>query len=324
MGFLVIDYTSILLGAKCIDDVGQHRMIPYIKNILVHGFRAVFYNYKIVFLLWIFNAASAVVLTLPFLEMLLDNLGRSLISDQLSVNFDYMWYVQLRNLYSMQFTQLPLSIIGVVAIYTLLQTFFLGGFIAIFNTPEKNHIVDFFYGGVKYFYRFVKVLFASLIFYVVAFKINDYLGDLIRLIFRNSENIKLEFVLLALRYILLVFFIGVINIITDYSKVSLALQDKTNAIKEMYSAILFIKNNFNKVFITFLIVAIIGAMGAIVYNIVGKFIPRTPYYLLVLSFILQQMLIIFRLLVRMLFCATEVSLYKDLSADVVRVEVHQS
>ncbi|MBM4171789.1 MAG: hypothetical protein FJ214_07985 [Ignavibacteria bacterium] len=299
-------------------------MIDYVKNTIVLGVRAVFYNYKIVFLLWIFNAASAIVLTLPFYEMLSSNLGRSLISDQLSFQFDYMWYVQIRNLYNIHFAQLPLSIIGVVAIYTILQTFFLGGLIAIFHTPEKNHIVDFFYGGVKYFYRFVKVLFFSLLFYVVAFKFNDYSGDLIRLLFYNSENIKLEFVLLALRYTLLVFFIGVINIITDYSKVSLAINDRTAILKEIYSAILFIKNNFLKVFITFLIVAIIGALGVIIYNVVGRFIPRTPYYLLVIAFILQQMLIIFRLLVRMLFCATEVHLFKDLSADTIRVEVHQS
>jgi hypothetical protein len=299
-------------------------MIDYVKHTIVLGVRAVFYNYKIVFLLWIFNAASAIVLTLPFYEMLSNNLSRSLISDQLSFQFDYMWYVQIRNLYNIHFTQLPLSIIGVVAIYTLLQTFFLGGLIAIFHTPEKNHIVDFFYGGVKYFFRFVKVLFFSLLFYVVAFKINDYSGDLIRLLFYNSENIKLEFVLLALRYTLLVFFIGVINIITDYSKVSLAINDRTKILKEIYSAILFIKNNFASVFITFLIVAIIGALGVIIYNVVGRFIPRTPYYLLVIAFILQQMLIIFRLLVRMLFCATEVQIFNDLSADTIRVEVHQS
>jgi len=147
------------------------------------------------------------------------------------------------------------------------------------------------------------------------------MGELIHYMFRDSENVRLEFVLFGLRYALLIFFIGVVSIISDYSKVALAVNDRTKIFKEMYTAILFIKNNFSKVFITFLIVAIIGAFGVAVYNILGKEIPRTPYYLLLISFILQQMLIIFRLLVRMLFCVTEVNLFKDLSADIIQAEI---
>ncbi len=296
-------------------------MIQYIKNTILYGTRSVFHNFKIVFLFWFFNAISALVLTVPILNNLMENLGTSLASDRLAREFDYIWYVQFRYIYQSNFDQLPFSIYTVVGIYTLIQTFFLGGLIAIFHTPEKNHIVDFFYGGVKYFFRFIKVTLVSLLFYLAAFFVNDYMGELIHYMFRDSENVRLEFVLFGLRYALLIFFIGVVSIISDYSKVALAVNDRTKIFKEMYTAILFIKNNFSKVFITFLIVAIIGAFGVAVYNILGKEIPRTPYYLLLISFILQQMLIIFRLLVRMLFCVTEVNLFKDLSADIIQAEI---
>lgn len=295
-------------------------MIEYIKNTILYGVRTVFHNSRLVLLIWFFNALSALVLTVPILNILMDNLGRSLVSDQLTIQFDYMWYVQFQNLYKVNFDQLPLSIYTVVGIYTLLQTFFLGGLISIFHTPEKNHIVDFFYGGVKYFFRFVKITIISIALYILAFNVIDYMGQLIHLIFRDSENIRLEFAFFALRYVLLIFFIGIVSIISDYSKVALAVNDRTKVFREVYSAILFIKNNFVVVFITFLIVAIIGGVGAVVYNIIGMAIPRTPYYMLLLSFLLQQMLIIFRLLVRMLFCSTEVNLFKDLSAVVIHAE----
>ncbi|MBI1939106.1 MAG: hypothetical protein HYS25_13425 [Ignavibacteriales bacterium] len=295
-------------------------MIRYTKNILIHGVRTVAYNSKLVLLLWAFNALSALVLTVPILKILIDNLGNSLISDSLAHNFDYIWFLQFKKIYEVQFEQMPLSIYSVVGIYTLLQTFFLGGMISIFNIPEKNHVVDFFYGGVKYFFRFLKVLLISLFFFAAAFKINEYLGDLITYLFVNSENVYADFSLKAIRYVLLVFFIGVVTLFSDYIKVSLAVHDKTKVIKEFYSVGAFIKNNFMKIFTVFLIVAIIGALGAVIYNLIGRFIPRTPYYFLVISFILQQMLIIFRLFVRMLFSATEVNLYKDLSADIVSAE----
>jgi hypothetical protein len=295
-------------------------MIRSIKEILLHGTRSVFHNIKFVFLMWAMNTISALVLTVPIFNILSDNLGNSLISERISQNFDMMWYIQFRNIYSVQFAQLPLTIYFVAGIYALIQTFFLGGLIATFNSPEKNHMVDFFYGGVKYFIRFLKVVLISIILFGIAFQLNDLAGYLLTAIFRNSENVTADFILKFLRYILLVFFIGVVMMLSDYSKISLAVRDKLKIWKEIINAALFIKNNFNKVFITFLIVAIIGALGAIVYNIIGRFIPRTPYYFLFLSFILQQMLIIFRLLVRMLFYSTQVTLFNDLSAPVVNVE----
>ncbi len=297
-------------------------MIGYIKNIIILGSRSVFHNSVLVLLIWVFNALSAIVLTVPILNILMDNLGRSLLSDKLALQFDYMWFIQFQNIYRINFDQLPLSIYTVVGIYTMLQTFFLGGMISIFHIPEKNHIVDFFYGGVKYFFRFLKVTLVSLVFYILAFVAIDYLGQLIHLVFRDSENVRLEFVFFGLRYVLLVFFIGVVAIISDYSKVALAVNDRTKILMEMYNAIKFIKKNFTVVFISFLIVSVIGAVGVAVYNILGKAIPRTPYYMLLLSFLLQQMLIIFRLLVRMLFSATEVYLFKDLSADIIDAETH--
>ena len=296
-------------------------MIKNIQNVLVLGVRSVFHNSKFITLFWVVNTVFAVVLSVSIFNLLEINLGRSLMSDRLSVVFDYFWYLQFRHLYEIQIEQIPAEIYAVVVIYTVMQTFFLGGLIAVFNQPAKNYTVDFFYGGVKYFYRFIKVLLVSVAFYAVAFIINDYLGNFISWLFSNSENVMGEFILRSLRYILLIFLIGVVSIISDYSRVSLALKDRTKILKEVLSAIFFIRHNFNQIFFTFLIVACLGALGVVVYNIAGIAIPRTPYYILIVFFILQQMLIIFRLFIRMLFCATEVALFKDLSADVIQAEI---
>lgn len=292
-------------------------MIDNIKKILLLSVRAVFYNIKFVILFWLTNSILAAVLSIPIYNLLWNNLSTSILSDKLNTSFDYFWFLQFRNLYDTTLNQIPLAIYSVVIIYTIIQTFYLGGLISIFNQLKKNHFVDFFYGGVRYFFRFFKVLLISLIFYLIAFKINDILGVLISWSFRNSENAAAEFIIRSLRYILLIFFIGIISLISDYSKVSLALKDKYKVINEIYSVINFIKSNFNIVFIVFLIVASFGALGAVIYNIIVLELPRTPYYFLGLSFILQQMLIIFRLLIRMLFCSSEVTLYKDLSAEII-------
>ncbi|MBU2493595.1 MAG: hypothetical protein KJ571_13295 [Bacteroidetes bacterium] len=299
-------------------------MYRTIKETLQMGTRSVYYNKKFVFLLWGANASSAFLLSIPIYAVLLDSLNRSMLSDKLALNFDYIWFIQFLNIYKSNLTEIPFMLYGMMGIYLLVQTFFVGGLISIFHIPEKNHSVDFFYGGVKYFVRYTKLLLFSLLFFSIAFLINDYLGYLIISFFKNSENETAEFVFMMMRYILLIFFIGVIALISDYSKVNVAVKDKYKIIRVLIDTAEFLKENFAKVFILFLFIAIIGAAGAVVYNLVRVTIPETPFYFLIVSFILQQMLIIFRLLIRMLFYSTEVILYKDLSAEVISPKVQKA
>lgn len=295
-----------------------------IKNIIVNGIRYSVKNIKFLILFWVTNASLAFLLSIPIYSLLLDNLNHSIMSDELALGFDYSWYIQFMSLYKNAFEQIPLVIYGVVGIYALVNTFYFGGLVAVFHQQKKNHISDFFYGGVKFWLRFFKVLLIALFLFAAVFKLNDLSGDLIDWAFRDTENALTDAVLRTLRYVFLIFFIGIITLISDYTRIHLAVDDKQHVFKGIKTASFFIKNNFRIVFSVFLIISCFGALGSIVYNIVEVFIPRTPYYFLLLSFIVQQMLIIFRLLIRMLFCSTEVIIYKDLSADVISVQEKNS
>lgn len=293
------------------------------KKVLYQGIRAVFRNAKLIILFWGTNAIAAFLLSLPLYFLFIDNLNHSLMSDKLAASFDFIWYLQFRNLYQSTINEIPFMFFSLVGVYILIQTFYLGGLIAVFNYPSKNHIVDFFYGGVKHWFRFTKVVLISLLFFIVAFLIHDYLGMFIEWAFSSTENQLADFIIRLLRYILLVFFIGLITMISDYARVSMVVEDNQKSLDAIYKSMFFVKHNFNKVFLVFLIIACIGAAGAILYNVVERFIPRSPFYFLFLAFIVQQMLIIFRLFIRMYFAATEVNLYKDLSADVIEVKVKE-
>ena len=119
-------------------------MIQSIKETLQQGTRSVYYNMKFVFLLWGVNAASAFVLSIPIYAVLLDSLNRSVLSDKLALNFDYIWFLQFLNIYKSNLNQIHYMLYGLMAIYLLVQTFFLGGLISIFNIPKRNPLCDFF------------------------------------------------------------------------------------------------------------------------------------------------------------------------------------
>ncbi len=288
-------------------------------EIMVKGTRAVFFNFKTLVLLWMWNIGAALILALPVYYNLIDHLGNSLLSDKLAYTFDYNWYLQFRFLYQINLDGMLYTLLGVLLIYIIVQNFFMGGLIAIFNNPKKNHVVDFFYGGVKYWARFTKILIIVGLLVALAFLINDYIGKLITWIFEDTENQVADAILRTLRYLLLLFFIGMVTIIADYSRIILAVNDSFKILKSIGDSVRFIRKNFTRVFLLFLVTSAIGSAGAVIYNLVGGLIPGQPYYYLIILFILQQMLIIFRLLIRMLFCSTELLLYKDLNAEVINI-----
>ncbi|MCF8241471.1 MAG: hypothetical protein K9J16_08780 [Melioribacteraceae bacterium] len=290
------------------------------KQTFIFGSRSVFYNWKIVFLLWGTNLISAFILSMPVYYVVTENLSRSILAEKVMGNFDYLWYLQFRFLYEETIGEIPYMIYLTVGIYALAQTFFLGGLISVFNNPKKTHMVDFFYGGVKYWYRFTRIMVISLFFFAFAFKINDWLGNLITLAFSYTENDMADFILRSIRYLLLIFLIGTVTVISDYSKVAVCINDRSKIFREIFYAIKFIKNNFNIVFVVFFLIAVMGASGAVLYNLIISYVSRSPFYFLLISFILQQMLIIFRLLIRMLFYATEVHLYNELSAEIISLK----
>jgi hypothetical protein len=285
--------------------------------------RLVLKNTKFVWLFWLTNFAFAFTLSLPVYYVLSQKLLHSQMSQKLAFGFDYIWFLQIGKLLTDTTGIIPYMIYGSAGIYGLIQIFYLGGTISVFHNRSKNHYVDFFYGGVKYWYRFTKVLLLSLFFYAVAFLVNDYTGYLLTYIFRSGEHAVAEFVLRASRYLLLLFLLGIVSIISDYIKVAMAVHDSDDLFRQIVNTLKFIKVNFSKVFSVFIIVASFGAVGALVYNITGNYLPKTTNLYFVLSFILQQLLIIFRFMIRMLFSSTEVVLYSDLSATIITTNAEE-
>ena len=295
-----------------------------LKEIFKNSFDLIRRNKGLLLLFWSTNAAMAVILSLPIYSILIDSLRNSLFNESLPGEISYTWYVQFMRNYEGTISQMPLVIYGVVGIYIIIQTFYFGGMVAVFHNPKKNHISDFFYGGVRYWFRFTKVLLISLALFIFAFKLNDLLGNLFTWILSDYEHYLTDFILRSLRYILLLVFIGVVTIFSDYSKVIIAVDEKDEVFKAIKKSSNFLKNNLRLTSSVFLIIASLGALGAVVYNVIDNFMPRTSYYLLLLSFILQQLLIIFRLAIKMMFCSSEVVIYNDSIAEFVKADIKES
>jgi len=288
-----------------------------IKEILVKGVRMIFAHRKFVLLFWLTNLVFAFALSLPLFSILQQGLSHSLINNSLGIGFDYFWYVQFRYIYQNALNALPFLLYAFAGVYILTQLLFVGGLLSVYTNSKKNHIVDFFYGSVKYFMRFLRLALIIGVLYFVAVSINVLFDYSIQKIFQDQEDAFIEFAIQIFRYLFFLLLICVINIISDYTKVAIVAVDSTKLLKSLLKAIQFIKKNFVKVMIVYLIMLIFVALGATVYNLVDSFVPKKPAYLLLLTFLIQQLLIIFRVLIRMYFYSTELIIYTDGEAETV-------
>jgi len=288
-----------------------------IKEILREGWRLVGRNSKYIFLLWGSNIVLSLVLTIPIFALLSDNLIHSTWSDSLALKLDYFWLIQFRHLNENLLGKLPVLFFSILALNLFIQKIYQGGLIGVFNNYKKNHISDFFYHGVKYWYRFMKISVIAISLLVLLFFVDSIIGEWITYLYEDLNSVLIDLVFRSINYLFLLFLLGVISILSEYTQIYLALNDSHDIWSGFVFILKFIKENFFLVFVTFLLVSILGAIGAIVYNVVAIFIPRSPFYFLILTFVLQQMLIIFRLSITMLLFATEVYLFKDKNAEII-------
>ena len=163
----------------------------------------------------------------------------------------------------------------------------------------------------------MKVVAFSALLYLSVFLLYYWSGKLTGNLFSETASYWPQFIFRLTRYIIMLFLVGIVTVISDYTKIALAANDRLKAIKEFLNTTQFVFKDFNIVFGVFFLVAFLGALGVIFYNVIGLAIPSSPFYFLILTFFLQQLLIIFRLNIKMFFIATEINVCRDLRSEVI-------
>jgi hypothetical protein len=299
-------------------------MIDNLRSVLIDAIRLVFKNKKLLLLYWLTNLGFAMALTFPLLTILRKDLLHSAINSHFSGEFDFLWFVQFQINYRQIIEILPGLLYSITFIYYIIQLFFTGGLLAVSMNYQKNHMVDYFYGGVKYFFRFFIVFLILILLYFVILSFNSLLYTAAAHLFVNSEREWLEFWAHCLRIIIFLFLITVVNFIGDYTKVVVVVNDERNILRALAAALRFIKRNFSIVITLFLLLLICLAAVAVGYNLLDSLISKKNLILISATFVIQQMLIIFRLIIRMLSYTSELVLYNDLSAEVQHPEIENT
>ncbi len=301
-------------------------MLTLIRDAIRTGTKKVNYNLHFIALLWIINIAFAMVLSMTLFRLLNADLSRSAVGDTLLQGFDGRWFEEFFFRSRVTLEMFPHTLIIVGSIYILIQTFLLGGLIAVLNSHERKTLfIDFFYGGVQYFYRFFKILLIMLAVYAGLFLVNRWGTAATEILLGGSESEILTIAVIITRYCLLALIFFFLNIVSDYTKIAIVVRQENRVLREWWRAGRFAIANAGSTIGLYVALFLLGAAFFGIYFVLeGLCEPVSSYGMIFLVFVLHQIYIGARIWLRMMFYAGQLSLWNELNAELIIPPVEEN
>jgi len=231
------------------------------------GFMATGRVSKMVLFLFVVNLLFSLLLAIPMYNSLKDSFGRSEAGSRMAKGFDYVWWEEFRdeakglettfspsvigkgailtnleNLIQMRFYSLPPILLVFGLFYIILHTFLAGGILSIFNQDAPRFTMkEFIQGAGSHFLRFFGLMLFSWLFIIaIGVFLQEGFISIISEISSNSLSEVIPFYLRlgfsVLTFILLLF----IQMVFDYARIKVVLEESRNIIKSTLEALAFI------------------------------------------------------------------------------------
>jgi len=294
--------------------------------------------------MWLFlflvNILFALLLAIPMQDTLKSSFGNSLVEDNMRKGYDYRWYrhfqyegkglsnaffayvsgwgaivENLEKLVSGELFAQHFSLMTVGIIYMVLNIFFMGGIIGLYNTPDaKFTFAQFFSQAGTYFWRFIRLFIISLPFYILL--VYMLRGWLSMTIFRSTIDMNIQWPSFLLNLgvnLLALFLLCLINMIFDYAKISTVAQQGKSMLRQTARAIKFVFKNFSKTLRLYYLLFIVGIILVAIYALIEPRFDQAILASLIFIFLIQQLFILGKIWIRLAFYARQLELFKKLS-----------
>ncbi|MBZ5536819.1 MAG: hypothetical protein LAO31_12770 [Acidobacteriia bacterium] len=269
---------------------------------------------KLWFLLWLMNALLAAVAALPVFGVLNAELKNSLMAASLADRFSLDFAGEFAFKY---WDSLPSALILIAAlgmVYVVLTLLTTGGTLAVFSCTERRFTAPVFFKGCgTYFWRFFRLLIVAAIFYgIFVVALNGVLSSLVNKLTRPWTQQRLVLLVSWTRLLVVAFVFIVVNMVFDYAKVRLVIDEGRSAVMAALRSIKFVFRNFKKTLAVFVFCMLLGLLFIVIYNPLEHVLPQHTRRWIIVVFVLQQLFILARTYVRLTFFSSEVLLYESL------------
>jgi hypothetical protein len=284
---------------------------------------------------WLATALVSLPLTLSIRAELMSHLGSSLAAESAAEGVNYEWMQEfadqatglgttfrptiigfgavLDNLSAfMDAVPRPVIVVGAAGGYILLWLFLAGGIIDRYARDRPTRAHGFFSACGGLFFRFLRLAVVMAVVYGLLFGlVHPWLFD--RLYVRLTRTLDVERTALMIRaslYLVFGLLLAGANVIFDYAKVRIVVEDRRSAFAALAAAVHFVRRNASAAVGVY---ALNVALFAIVLAVYAAIAPRAggTGWMMWVGFAIGQLYVVGRLCVKLTFWASETSLFQS-------------
>jgi len=280
------------------------------------GIKKINHHKRIWFLLYGIQFVLALILVLPLRSQWNAMIGHSLAGQEVLQGFGANVFIEFITHYAQTVSSEMILLFVIGLVYLTLTLFLNGGILGSFSQKYGEYSANVFFKNCgHYFGRFVRLFLFSLLFIAGAFLALQGLETPCGRIAKDSEPLRVIFWLA--RHLILLFLVFFINMVFDYAKIMTVLEERRYMIKTGLRAWGFVLKHLWKTLGLYCLVATIGLAFFVLYTLAGKSIEVSTGLGVLLLFLWQQLYALGRTWVRLLFLASQVTLYKGTSEPVL-------
>jgi hypothetical protein len=312
---------------------------------LASGFRSLRRNPGLVFLVLATNLAMALVLAIPFAERLEKDLAHTGASRAMTDGFDYDWWTRfdatatgpaasfgpdlLGNGFALRNLDLILrgtivsrvvsagdgpdaTILGVGALYWLLQVFLTGGVLGVFRAPAGGFTFrSLVHGSGFYFGRLLRVSALALAAGGVLFVAYLPFARWIDGVAREAVDERTAIALVALRSALLLAALVVLHMVASHAKVLVVREERLSAVLAVASAVAFCRRRLAAALGQYAAVLLLALLLLAAFSLVDGRLAVTGYRTQLLGLVLFEVFVAARIALRLGLLASQLELQES-------------
>ena len=276
-------------------------------------------NWRLAAVFYTLSFLISAVLTLPFAAVFAESVQKSLVGSSLLSGFSYRWYVEFVHANDAYFNLLLPQVILLFVIYILVEAFLAGGFFASFAAGGKVRMATFFSQSASKFFPILLVTLAEVMLLFLLYEFNAVWAVANKEAVRKALTDHQVFNAELWRYAAVAIIFYVVNMVTDFVRAAVAIDDETFVGKVVRGLAFVIKHPLSSI-------GVYG--GAAIFSaavIAGWFYLNAGIHAsdvggVLLEIAVGQIFVLFRIFSKLIFYAGEAALYKENQIEVIKVK----
>lgn len=204
-------------------------------------------------------------------------------------------------------------ILGLAALYLVVQTFLAGGLLGVFRSPEGGWTMrGLLHGSGFYAGRLLRVMLLALVAAAFVFWLNAPLARFMDERARESVSETGALVWSLGRHLLLLLALVFVHMVSSFAKVIVVVEERSSAVFAVLSSLGFCLRNLGRAAGQYVVLAALGSLLLLAWNALDQSLAVTGFRTQILFLLLAQAFVFARVFLRLSLLAGQVALYRGM------------